>query len=88
MSASIHEVRSRNGASVLANVSICWLANTRLAMEAHFNQALPLWCAFGLFAKCCLPRLFAIVVKRSVEEEDAVAKNPSSPLVGAKRQRE
>lgn len=47
-----------------------------LAMTAHLNQALILWCAFALCArKCCLYRL---IVKKVAEDEEKVLKDKSS----------
>lgn len=40
----------RNGVSLLANVSICLLANPLLATTAHLRQALTPLCVFGLYA--------------------------------------
>lgn len=38
---------------VRVSISIHLLANMLLVTAAHFNQVLPLWCAFGLFVIIC-----------------------------------
>lgn len=49
-----------------ANISVCLTANEILAMAAHFNQALTLWCVFCLCVTTCRLNSTAIFSTRSV----------------------